>query len=284
VRYGSRKPTTFATMPVHPSRTYAFIAALLLFGIAPVRSQRSTEKVVGDSTALWRAQAGEREQLGQFKEADALLGKAYLRSMDVELLKDRARVREAMGDSAGCCVDLRACMRLGEEWRRRYVDRCLRKDTLDFAASGLAAARFPGIVRVRRTRFVADGDVTLDLLDAYDTVRVGLAVNNGDTLFTACERMAEFPGGESAMFAFLRKSQHYPEMAMDMGVQGKVYLQFTIGTDGRISDARVKKGVHPLLDDDALKLIGDMPAWSPAVHLGTPVRARMILPLNYVLR
>ena len=47
----------------------------------------------------------EHEQLGQFKEADALLGKAYLRSADVELLKDRARVREAMGDSAGCCVD-----------------------------------------------------------------------------------------------------------------------------------------------------------------------------------
>lgn len=265
-------------MPVHPFRLPTLCTALLAFAFTALRAQP------GDSTAFWREQAAGYEQAGQMKEAAELLSKAYLRSGDVELLKDRARVRQAMGDSAGCCIDLRACMRLGAEWRTRYVDRCLRKDTMDFAASGLSAARFPGIVQVRRTRFVADGDVTFDLLDAYDTVRVGLAVNNGDTLFTACERMAEFPGGESALFAFLRKSQRYPEMAMEMGIQGKVYLQFTIGTDGGISDARVKKGVHPLLDDDALKLIANMPAWTPALHLGTPVRARMILPLNYVLR
>ncbi|MBL8001042.1 MAG: energy transducer TonB [Flavobacteriales bacterium] len=228
--------------------------------------------------------AAELERLGDNAGANAQLTKAYAHTGNTEILLDRTRVRRALGDSVGACADLRECGRLGELWSTRYQGECVRKDSVEFAASGLSAARFPGMKRVRRVRHVDEADLYLGLVDAGDTVRVGLVVSGNDTLFTKTEELPAYPGGMSEMYKHMAQTMRYPDDCADMGIQGKVFVQFTVAPDGRISDARVKRSVHPSLDAEALRVVNAMPPWTPARYRGEAVPFRFVLPVKFTLR
>ncbi|PIZ05392.1 MAG: hypothetical protein COY57_07560, partial [Flavobacteriales bacterium CG_4_10_14_0_8_um_filter_32_5] len=68
-----------------------------------------------------------------------------------------------------------------------------------------------------------------------------------EDVYTIVENMPEFPGGQDSMFYFLAKNVNYPKEAIEQGIQGKVYVNFTVNKDGSIGDVHVIRGVHPLL-------------------------------------
>jgi TonB family protein len=93
----------------------------------------------------------------------------------------------------------------------------------------------------------------------------------------------DFIGGPSAMQKFISSEVKYPIKAVKKGITGKVYVSFVVNEDGSISDAKVVRGVHKLLDNEALRIVNAMPPWQPAVEGGMRVKARARLPITFSL-
>lgn len=94
----------------------------------------------------------------------------------------------------------------------------------------------------------------------------------------------EFPGGEDAMYVWLRDNTAYPDSAFNKGIEGKVYVQFDVEKDGHIDNVILRRGTNQWLDEEALRVIGQMPDWKPG-HLedGTAVPVRFTIPLSFKL-
>jgi periplasmic protein TonB len=84
--------------------------------------------------------------------------------------------------------------------------------------------------------------------------------------------MPEFPGGLSMLNYYLSKNIRYPQKAIEIGLAGRVYVAFVVDKDGSISNARVTRGIDPLLDEEALRVVKSMPKWSPGLQNDKPVR------------
>ncbi len=100
----------------------------------------------------------------------------------------------------------------------------------------------------------------------------------------AVQEQPEFPGGMEEMYKFLSKLQKYPDMEADAGIQGKVYVEFVVEKDGRITETKVKKGVSDGLDKEALRLVKAMPNWNPGKMNGKAVKVRFVLPVKFTLK
>lgn len=101
--------------------------------------------------------------------------------------------------------------------------------------------------------------------------------------FLVVEQMPTFPGGESAFFQYLRKEIKYP-LVEGIRINGSVYTSFIVESDGSISNAKIIKGIHPLFDAEALRVINSMPKWMPGYQSGKAVRTQYSLPIQFNVR
>lgn len=96
------------------------------------------------------------------------------------------------------------------------------------------------------------------------------------------ETMPTFRGGDLTVFRnWVGKRTRYPEEAISNKIRGTVFLTFIVEKDGSVSNVNVIKGVHPLLDEEAVKAITASPKWSPGLQRGQPVRVRFQIPLTF---
>ena len=101
--------------------------------------------------------------------------------------------------------------------------------------------------------------------------------------FQLVEQMPEFPGGEEAMRAWLFKNIEYPPLATENGIQGRVFLTFVVGPDGKLSKVEVIRGADPSLDNEAIRVVKLMPAWTPGRQDGKAVYVKYNLPIRFQL-
>ncbi len=101
---------------------------------------------------------------------------------------------------------------------------------------------------------------------------------------TQPEIAPEFPGGTVALLSLIQQNIKYPEEAKEQEIQGRVIVQFTIEKDGSVSDVKVVKSVHPLVDEQVVRAVSAMPAWKPGMHEGKPVRVSYSLPFRFRLQ
>jgi periplasmic protein TonB len=111
---------------------------------------------------------------------------------------------------------------------------------------------------------------------------VGVEARKEET-FTHVEQSPQYAGGNEAMAAFLRKNLKYPRPASQAGVQGKVFVQFTVGSDGKIENATALKGIGFGCDEEAVRVVKMMKDWMPGKQAGVPVRVRFTLPIAFQL-
>ena len=78
-------------------------------------------------------------------------------------------------------------------------------------------------------------------------------------------------GGRTAYLNLLKESLVYPQQALDQGIEGDVEITFTVGGSGDLSDYRVTKSLGSGCDEEAIRLIREGPAWTPAESEGTPI-------------
>lgn len=106
--------------------------------------------------------------------------------------------------------------------------------------------------------------------------------DTGDAeVFVVVEDMPMFPGGN--VQKWIAKNVKYPVLAMENGIQGKVYIQFVIEKDGSITDVKVIRGVDASLDKEAVRVVQSMPKWKPGKQRGKAVRVSYTLPINFQL-
>ncbi len=102
--------------------------------------------------------------------------------------------------------------------------------------------------------------------------------------FTWVEKMPEFAGGQAAMLRYLRDHLRYPRQALQAGADGKVFLSFVVQADGSIADVQVIKGLGYGLDEEAQRVVRQMPAWTPGYQAQHAVAVRFTLPINFQLQ
>ena len=103
-------------------------------------------------------------------------------------------------------------------------------------------------------------------------------------IFTVVEQMPLFPGGDAALMAYLRDNIHYPTVAAENGVQGRVVVGFVVERDGSITDVNVLRSVDPSLDREAMRVGKGMPRWTPGKQNGSAVRVKYQVPVTFRLQ
>lgn len=106
---------------------------------------------------------------------------------------------------------------------------------------------------------------------------------NRNRVYDVVEQMPSFPGGISGLRTYLNQNIRYPAEAQENCVQGRVVVSFVVGKDGHISDVTVVRSVEPSLDKEAIRVVRNMPRWTPGKQGGEPVRVRFTVPVSFRL-
>ena len=99
-------------------------------------------------------------------------------------------------------------------------------------------------------------------------------------VYDIVEQMPSFPGGLEELYKWIDSNVQYPAVARENGI-GRVIVKFIVEKDGSLSDSTVIRSVHPIVDREALRLVGQMPKWNPGKRAGIPVRVRCCLPIKF---
>ncbi len=136
---------------------------------------------------------------------------------------------------------------------------------------------------------VLEGDVkTVDdilWLDDGDDFEIVLIEEEetDDFMGIIVEDNPEFSGGEIAWRKFIQENIQYPIMALENDIQGTVYVQFVVDAEGNVVKPEILRGVDPLLDKEALRVVGSSPKWKPAKMGGKIVKANQTVPVKFQL-
>ena len=102
-------------------------------------------------------------------------------------------------------------------------------------------------------------------------------------IFTVVESMPGFPGGEAARIKYLNENIKYPQMARESGIQGRVFVTFVVEKNGKVTDVRVLRGIGGGCDEEAVRVIKNMPNWNAGKQRGKPVRVQFNMPILFKL-
>ena len=105
---------------------------------------------------------------------------------------------------------------------------------------------------------------------------------NGE-VYMVVEQMPEYPGGMSELMKYIARNIKYPADAVREKKQGRVIVQFTVGTDGYTSDFKVMHSVSPSLDAEAIRVLANMPKWTPGMQRGKTVPVKYTVPVTFRL-
>ncbi len=97
------------------------------------------------------------------------------------------------------------------------------------------------------------------------------------------QQLPEFPGGMVEMMKWITRTLHYPYAAQKQKIEGRVLVTFIINRDGSIANIKVVKSVHPLLDNEARRVVKLMPHWKPGIEDGKPCRTMFAIPIEFKL-
>jgi TonB family protein len=101
--------------------------------------------------------------------------------------------------------------------------------------------------------------------------------------YVVVEEMPQYPGGEMEILKFIAMNMQYPEAAKAERIEGRVIVRFIVNTEGNTEGISVLKGVHPLLDAEAVKVVSMLSGWKPGMQGGVPVNVWYMVPINFAL-
>jgi len=126
-------------------------------------------------------------------------------------------------------------------------------------------------------------DPELSLQTAPQTQTVPATV--ADSVFLEVDEMAQFNGGDAGLLKYISNSTTYPEEAKKNNITGRVVVKFVVGKDCTVSNVEIVRGVNPLLDAEALRVVSSLPKFEkPAIKSGNPVAVQFMLPITFALK
>lgn len=110
-----------------------------------------------------------------------------------------------------------------------------------------------------------------------------LVKEDANRVYLTVEKRPSFPGGQKALNAYLSKNIKYPAVDKENNIQGKVYVNFVVEPDGKLSEVAAVRGPSETLKAEAVRVISKSPAWKPGAQGGKWVRVKYTLPVNFAL-
>ncbi len=104
-----------------------------------------------------------------------------------------------------------------------------------------------------------------------------------EQVFLIVEEPATPPGGYDAFYKYIADNLKYPAQARRMGIEGRVYVQFVVDTDGTLTEVQAVKGIGAGCDEEAVRVIKNAPKWSPPKQRGKAVKQRIVVPIVFQL-
>lgn len=104
-----------------------------------------------------------------------------------------------------------------------------------------------------------------------------------DPALPMVEDMPEYPGGMEAMMKFVAENLKYPQQMQKEKVEGRVLLSFVVEKDGSVTNIEEVKSPHPVLTEEAIRVVKLMPKWKPGKQDGKEVRVQFNLPITFRL-
>ena len=165
--------------------------------------------------------------------------------------------------------------------------------------------RSPGIVRTKYLIFIPLVGILMLLSNIEAVARLTVRLANEATVsnamvtatdvssksremneqvFTVVEKMPSFPGGDSELLKYIATNIKYPKESQDNGEQGRVICSFIVGRDGSVNNPEVLRGVTPLLNEEAVRVINTMPRWNPGMQRGKAVAVKYTVPITFRLK
>jgi periplasmic protein TonB len=102
--------------------------------------------------------------------------------------------------------------------------------------------------------------------------------------FLVVEQMPDFPGGEQALYKYLQENIKFPPMARESGITGTVYVRFVVDKKGKISNVTLLRGIGGGCDEEAIRVVQNMPNWNAGKQNGIPVPVYFTLPVKFILK
>lgn len=106
----------------------------------------------------------------------------------------------------------------------------------------------------------------------------GLA--NGD-ITIPIQRMPQFPGGENALYSFIRRNIRQDLISKASRMRGVVVVSFVVQRDGRVGEIKVVRSLTPEIDQECVRVVSVMPQWKPAISGGRPIEIVHNLPFTF---
>jgi TonB family protein len=100
-------------------------------------------------------------------------------------------------------------------------------------------------------------------------------------VYVVVEQMPMYPGGDAALLQYIKDNTKYPDELKKDKIEGRVILRFVVTSEGTTEGISVLKGVHPLLDAQAIKIVGSLKGWTPGMQSGQPVNVWYMVPVNF---
>lgn len=147
----------------------------------------------------------------------------------------------------------------------------------------------PELIEIPDEEIVEEIPIDLDIEITEESVVEEVIIETApeeeeaEEIFTIVEEMPSFPGGVTAFHEYLRKNLSYSPVARKLGVEGKVFVQFVVDKEGRISEVTAIRGIGAGLDEEAVRVVKNSPPWIPGKQRGNSVKTRVVIPINFAL-
>lgn len=174
------------------------------------------------------------------------------------------------GPCSGTCPQCESEVRLLE---RKLAERQSLRQKI--AVVGVAA----GISFAGTPALMAQSDVP----DTLQDIEMTDSLANEELPVGGLPIPAHFPGGIDQLYEYLQNNIVYPKQAKEQGITGTVVVGFCISKEGNVVDIHIIQGVHPLLDEEAMRVVGAMPRWEPALSSGAPISNNFDIPITFTL-
>jgi len=104
-----------------------------------------------------------------------------------------------------------------------------------------------------------------------------------ETPYVVVQEMPIYPGGDTELLYYIAKNTKYPEAAKEAKAEGRVIVRFAVTKEGNADGVSVLKGVHPLLDEEAVRVVSTLKGFEPGKQGGVPVNVWYMVPITFKL-
>ena len=122
-------------------------------------------------------------------------------------------------------------------------------------------------------------------IGSFATNGHGIPSNNSfvESPFIIQEEVAQFPGGDQALQSYIKDHIHYPSVAKQQGIEGKVIVALRIDENGKLSDIEVIQGIGGGCEEEIIRVLNQMPDWKPTMQAGHYIKTKKIFSFNFQL-